>query len=102
VYKGVRIHIIPSSSELALYLQSIVALSNTEAEYIAMREAMKETILLQELLDDLRIYHDLLKINCDSMIAIYLAKNWVYHARMKHIDVRFHFVERFLIRVISS
>ena len=26
------------------------------------------------------------------MSAIYLAKNQVYHARMKHIDVRFHFV----------
>jgi len=25
--------------------------------------------------DDLRIEHDLLKINCDSMNAIYLAKN---------------------------
>jgi len=32
-----------------------------------------------------------LKINCDSMIAIYLAKNKIYHARTKHIDVRFHF-----------
>jgi len=26
------------------------------------------------------------------MSAIYLANNQVYHARMKHIDVRFHFV----------
>jgi len=33
-----------------------------------------------------------LKNNCDRMSAIYLAKNQVYHARMKHIDVRFHFV----------
>jgi hypothetical protein len=27
---------------------------------------------------------------CDSQSAIYLAKNQVYHARTKHIDVRFH------------
>jgi len=33
-----------------------------------------------------------LKINCDSMSAIYFAKNQVYHVRMKHIDVRFNFV----------
>ena len=26
------------------------------------------------------------------MSAIYLAKHQVYHARMKHVDVRFHFV----------
>jgi len=57
-----------------------------------MTEAMKEAIWLQGLLDDLRIEQDLLKINCDSMSAIYLAKNQVYHARTKHIDVRFHFV----------
>jgi len=34
----------------------------------------------------------MLKINCDSMSAIYLAKNQIYHVRMKHINVRFYFV----------
>jgi len=33
-----------------------------------------------------------LKINCDSMSAIYLVKNQVYHAKMKHIDIRFYFI----------
>ena len=59
---------------------------------MSMTKAMKEAIWLQELLDDLGIDQDLLKINCDSMNAIYLAKNQVYHVRMKHIDVKFHFV----------
>ena len=72
-------------------LQFIVTLSTTEAEYMAMTEAMKEAIWLQELLDDLGIDQELLTINCDSMSAIYLIKNHVYHARMKHIDVRSHF-----------
>jgi len=57
---------------------------------------MKEAIGLQGLLDDLGIDQDLLKINCDSMSAIYLVKNQVYHARTKHIDVRFHFVQEIL------
>jgi len=48
------------------------------------------------LLDDLRIDQYLLKINCDSMSAIYLAKNQVYHVRTKHIDVKFHFVREIL------
>jgi len=69
-------------------LQSTVTLSTTEAECMAMKEA----IWLQGLLDDLRIDQDLLKINCDNMNVIYLPKNQVYHARAKHIDVRFHFV----------
>jgi len=59
---------------------------------MAMTEAMKETLSLQGLLEDLEIDQDLLKINCDSISAIYLATKQVYHARMKHINVRFHFV----------
>ena len=86
------IYIMPSIGELVLTLQSTVALSTMEVEYMAMIEAMKEVIWLQGLLDDLGIDQDLLKINCDSMSAIYLAKNQVYHANMKHINVRFHFV----------
>ena len=33
------------------------------------------------------------------MSAIYLAKKQVYHARTKHIDVRFHFVREILDEV---
>ena len=77
-------------------LQSTVALSTMEAEYMAMTEAMKEAIWLQGLLDDLGIDQDLLKINCDSMSIIYLAKNQIYHERMKHIDVRFYFIREIL------
>ena len=45
------------------------------ADYMAITEAMKETIWLQGLFGDLAIDHDLLKISCDSMSAIYLVKN---------------------------
>ena len=45
------------------------------------------------------IDQNLLKINCVSMNAIYLAKNQVYHARTKHIDVKFHFVRENLDKV---
>ena len=63
---------------------------------MAMTQVMKEAIWLQGLLDDLRIDQDLLKINCDSISVIYLAKKQVYHARMKHISVSFHFVQEIL------
>jgi len=48
------------------------------------------------LLDDLGTDQNLLKINCDSMSVIYLVKKQVYHARTKHIDVRFHFIREIL------
>ena len=51
-------------------LQFTVVLSTTEAEYMAMTEAIKEAIWFQGLLDDLGIDQDLLKINCDSMSAM--------------------------------
>ena len=92
----VCVYIIPGIGELALYSTVTVALSTAEAEYIAMTEVMKQAIWLQGLLDDLGIEHDLLKINCDSMSVIYLAKNQLYYARTKHIDVRFHFVREIL------
>ena len=57
-------------------LQSTAALSTTDAEYMAMTEAIKEAIWLQGLLDDLGIGQDLLKINCDSTSIIYLVKNY--------------------------
>ena len=33
-----------------------------------------------------------MKLNCNSMNVIYIVKNQVYHARTKHIDVKYHFV----------
>ena len=59
---------------------------------MALAETVKEAIWLQGLIDDLGIEQDFLRVYCDSMNAIYLAKNQVYHARTKHIDVKYHFV----------
>ena len=77
-------------------LQSTVALSMTEAEYMAITEAVKEAIWLQGLLDDLGIGQKQVTVFCDSQSTIHLAKNQVYHARTKHIDVRYHFVREII------
>uniref|UniRef100_A0A2N9IWT1 CCHC-type domain-containing protein n=1 Tax=Fagus sylvatica TaxID=28930 RepID=A0A2N9IWT1_FAGSY len=37
------------------------------------------------------------QMHCDSQSAIYLAKNQVYHARTKHIDVRFHKIRELIV-----
>src|SRR5206468_3649145 len=73
-------------------LQSTVALSTTEAEYMAMTEGVKEALWLWGLLDDVGIKQECVDVWCDSQSAIHLAKNQVHHARTKHIDVRYHFV----------
>jgi hypothetical protein len=77
-------------------LQTTVALSTTEAEYMAVANAIKEAIWLHGLIEDLGILQKSVKVLCDSQSAIHLAKNQVHHARTKHIDVRFHFVREIL------
>ena len=85
-----RIHGAPVSWRSML--QATVALSTTEAEYMAMAEGVKEALWLWGLLDDLGIEQENVNLWCDSQSAIHLAKNQVHHARTKHIDVRYHFV----------
>ncbi|GJW78500.1 retrovirus-related pol polyprotein from transposon TNT 1-94 [Tanacetum coccineum] len=75
---------------------STTALSTTEAEYMAMTETVKEEIWLQGLLGELGIKQKCVTMHSDSQSAIHLAKNQVYHARTKHIDVRYHFIREIL------
>ncbi|KAL6329279.1 hypothetical protein AAG906_015482 [Vitis piasezkii] len=53
-------------------------------------EAAKESLWLTGLVKELGIQQGGVQLYCDSQSAIYLTKNQVYHARTKHIDVRFH------------
>jgi len=71
-------------------LQSISALSTTEAEYMALTEAAKEAIWLKSLASDLGLQQRSVTVKCDSQSAICLAKNQLFHARTKHIEVRYH------------
>ena len=73
-------------------LQSIAALSTTEAEYIAATEGVKEARWLRGLVNELGIAQDTLVVFCDSQSAIHLNKNSRYHDKTKHIDVKYHLI----------
>nr|GEW89913.1 retrovirus-related Pol polyprotein from transposon TNT 1-94 [Tanacetum cinerariifolium]GEW89916.1 retrovirus-related Pol polyprotein from transposon TNT 1-94 [Tanacetum cinerariifolium] len=79
-------------------LQHVVALSTTEAEYMALTEAMKEAIWLRGLLEKLGVELNTVAVNCDNQDAIHLLRNHVFHERTKHINVRCHFI----IEVLES
>ena len=68
-------------------LQDTIALSMTEAEYIAAVKASKEALWLRGLVETFSIIHDLVQVHCDSQSAIHIAKNHGYHKRMKYIDM---------------
>jgi hypothetical protein len=69
---------------------STIAMSTTEAEYMATAEAAKEALWLTRLVRELGIQKGGVPLYCDSLSAIYLANNQVYYTKTKHIDVRFH------------
>ncbi|KAG8481449.1 hypothetical protein CXB51_026307 [Gossypium anomalum] len=73
-------------------LQTTVALSTTEAEYMAITEACKEAIWLKGLFSELNEDLQINTVFCDSQSAIFLTKDQMFHERTKHIDVRYHFV----------
>ncbi|KAL0301676.1 UNVERIFIED_CONTAM: Retrovirus-related Pol polyprotein from transposon TNT 1-94 [Sesamum radiatum] len=73
--------------------QSTVALSSTEAEYMAATIATQECIWLKRLIGD--IYGKVnytVPIECDNESAIRLASNPVFHGRTKHVEIHHHFV----------
>ena len=72
--------------------QSVVALSTTEAEYMAATHASKEAVWLQRLCSSMGLVQGAIRIECESQSAIFLAKNPAYHSKTKHIDVHYHFV----------
>ncbi|CAL9235463.1 unnamed protein product [Arabidopsis halleri] len=73
-------------------LQKVVALSTTEAEYMALTEAIKEGVWLKGLAEELGFKQDYVEVMSDSQSAISLSKNSVHHERTKYIDVRLHFI----------
>jgi hypothetical protein len=79
-------------SELKASLQSVIALSTTEAEYVASTEGVKEAIWMQGHVSELGVPHDVLKVYCDSHSAICLTKNDMFQFKTKHIDIKYHFI----------
>jgi len=78
--------------------QATVALSSTESEYMPLKQAVKESIWLQTLLLDLRAQKHLLElrsIHIDNQAALALAHKPEYHARIKLIDIQYHFVPQY-------
>lgn len=74
-------------------LQPIVALSTTEAEYVAACAAGKEIIWMQKFLGELGYgFPRPTKLFMDNQSAISVAKNPEHHGRMKHLDLCFYWL----------
>ncbi|KAK3040052.1 hypothetical protein RJ639_029388 [Escallonia herrerae] len=73
--------------------QRSVSRSSTEAEYRAVAAALAETNWLTNLLRELRFpLKAIPRILCDNVGTTYICENPVFHSKMKHIAIDFHFV----------
>lgn len=73
-----------------------MALSSTEAEYMALSEATQEAVWLKFFLREPgeMTTDESVKIYEDKQGSSALAKNPEFHKRTKHIDIRYHFVRK--------
>jgi len=70
-------------------LQTIVALSTTEAEYMAAVEAGKEIAWMRNILSEFEYsVEQPSTLKMDNQSAITVSKNPEHHGRMKHLDLR--------------
>ena len=73
--------------------QKSVSRSSSEAEYKALANGAAEIMWLKNLLLELHVpVTSAPTIYCDNTGATYLSCNPVFHSRMKHISLDYHFV----------
>jgi len=77
--------------------QPTVALSSTEAEYIALSEAAQEACWLRSLYKELRYEQKHpTEIQSNNKGAIAMAKNPQFHQQAKHIEIKWHSIRQMI------
>lgn len=75
-----------------------VTLSSSEAEYVALSEAAKEIKFVYQVLLSMGIKVETpIIVRVDNVGAIFIAENVAVSQRTKHIDVRYRFVQEFVL-----
>jgi hypothetical protein len=73
--------------------QEIISLSITESEYVTATHGMKEGLWLKSLLSEIfGPFNSPITMFSNNQAVIVLTCDHQYHARTKHIDVRYHWI----------
>lgn len=73
--------------------QNSMLRSSTEAEYKALAHIVAHIVWVRNILKDLDVFLSTPPtIHCDNMSAIALSANPMFHSRIKHVDIDYHFV----------
>ncbi|GJT24720.1 putative ribonuclease H-like domain-containing protein [Tanacetum coccineum] len=85
--------------------QTIVAISSTEAEYVAAASCCAQVLWMQNQLLDYGFNFMNTEIHIDNESTICIVRNPVLHSKTKHIQIRHHFIrdcyEQRLINVVK-
>jgi hypothetical protein len=72
--------------------QSSVAQSTIEAKYVAAASYCSQILCILHTMRDFGMRFERIPLMCDNTSAISLAKNLVFHKRMRHLERRHHFL----------
>ena len=71
-----------------------MALSTAEAEYVVACSASCEAVWLRKLLFDLfDLQLNATCIYCDNQSCVKLSENLVFHDKLKHIEIKYHYIK---------
>ncbi|GKC45173.1 hypothetical protein Tco_1062895 [Tanacetum coccineum] len=73
--------------------QKSIAISSTDVEYIALSGCCTQILWMRSQLTDYGLGFNKIPLYCDNKSAIALCCNNVQHSRLKHIDIRYHFIK---------
>ncbi|GJR41651.1 retrovirus-related pol polyprotein from transposon TNT 1-94 [Tanacetum coccineum] len=73
--------------------QKITAISSTEAKYISLSGCCSQILQMRSQLTDYGFKFIKIPLYCDNKSVIALCCNNVQHSRVKHIDIRYHFIK---------
>ncbi|GJU45721.1 hypothetical protein Tco_1202987 [Tanacetum coccineum] len=84
-----------ASFELTAFSDSDHAgcLDSPEAEYVSLSACYAQVLWIRTQLTNYGFHFDKIHMYCDSQAAIDISCNPVQHSRIKHIDVRYHFIK---------
>jgi hypothetical protein len=78
-----------------------VALSTTEAKYIALSVEVDEAVWIRKILADLFDHEmDSTIIHCDNQSYGKLYENLVFHDKSKHIEIKYHYIRDMVQRKV--
>jgi len=78
--------------------QKTIALSSTEAEYMALSDCSRQVVWMHTLLGELGYHLKAVPICGDNQGSIFIASNPITEKRSKHIDIRFHYIREVIDR----